>query len=459
MTDNKISAKIWLSDNARLAKFLNMKIFLKTLFYLLIGGLAFLCLILNVHAQVLSQDNAKQVQLIKLKSDQILDEQTITPVDITGKAIKQAPYIQYSYIGGQVDNANNVIFGNNSDYSNTEKITDNQYKIFSSYNYIKDTDNFVKKIETATTTVEIWDNANVQTITDKILSLLKTPYVLANNYFATGDGAVSRSSVEESLATIRAGAGTNGNSTTNQDNCPALFGGTNTPNFSSLKRCIFSFDTSAIPDADTVDDATLYFFQDTKTDDSGAFDTILTSATPASNSTLTFADYANTGTVNYGLISFASVINGDYSSLAINSTGLSAINKIGYTALALRTSWDFNNSFTGTWHRNDINRLLTYFSAQSGTNKDPYLLVDFSLHTSTSTPATASTTPLNCMWPTNNDISIITSCKVQYAPTTSTTSLATTSLEMDHIYSPAILYFYIFSLMSACFAVYFIFKK
>ena len=72
----------------------------------------------------------------------------------------------------------------------------------------------------------------------------------------------------------------------------------------------------------------------------------------------------------------------------------------------------------------------------------------------TSTPATS--TPLACSWPANSDISVITACKIITSTTTTGTS---TSLEYDFYYSPAILYFYIFSLMSACFTVYFIFKK
>lgn len=92
--------------------------------------------------------------------------------------------------------------------------------------------------------------------------------------------------------------------------------------------------------------------------------------------------------------------------------------------------------------------------------KRPYILITYIVNESTSTPF-ATTTPLNCIWPTNDDISIITSCNVTYTPTTSTSTLATSSIQMSYYYVPFILYYFFTSLVviSMFFVALYIYSK
>ncbi|MFA5165652.1 MAG: hypothetical protein WC481_08860, partial [Candidatus Omnitrophota bacterium] len=62
----------------------------------------------------------------------------------------------------------------------------------------------------------------------------------------------------------------------------------------------------------------------------------------------------------------------------LNSTGLAAINKSGYTVLVLRFAWDVVATFGGAWDGPWANsHVAINMSEIAGTDKDPYLEIDY----------------------------------------------------------------------------------
>lgn len=398
---------------------------------LFLGGFIFLCLIFNVNAQTLTQEEAKKIQ--QLKDHTILDAATIYPINLdtkTGKNIQQNPYVLYKYIGETVEDATKIIFVGNSDYSNTEKTDDGKIKIYSSNIYLKDTDNFIKKIEKATTTTDLWKASNVETVVDKILSILKTPYVIASTYNSNDGGGIRNDGT--TWSTVRNGAtGTSVDTGTNGKSLQAI----NIAGHYYIDRVYIPFNTSAIGSSTTITAGSLYFYATSRDDANRYVD--LVSSVLANPTSLATGDFS-VGSTKY--ITETNVLAGDNTN-NLNASGLAHINQGGYTEFALIDKKDYDNTTPS-------DNFACYIATANYTNssKIPYLL----LTTTGGGTISTTTTPLNCIWPTNNDISIITACKVGYTPTTSTSTMSTSSIEMDYYYSPAILYFYVYTLFIAC---------
>lgn len=414
-----------------------MKIFLKTLLFLIVGGFVFAIIVLNVSAQTLNEE-AISVESLKLKTGQLLNSEVIS-----------ADTVAYSFKGDVVDNASNIIFYDNANYSNTEKVSDNTLKIYSSYTFFRDENNFVKNVEFATTTKKIWDSANVQTLQDKILGLISIPYAIASPYFTLTDGILQKESAV-SFSTSRnattAGGGTNTLLYPHVDNQSS---------YHSCYRAYLNFDASALPDDAIVSSSTVYLFDATtemgsiENDDNSSNQ--LTPFYPANPASITTNDFNKFTDTVLSTKTLASANINAYNVFSLSNLGY--ISATGTTSFYLRNSIDVANGtpIGNNWELFDS-------STYTGTSRDPFLLIEYTTPAPTP-PTTGTTTPLNCIWPVNSDISIITACKIIYGATTSTTTLATTSVEMDYYYSPAILYFYIFSLFGACSIIYFIFKK
>lgn len=77
--------------------------------------------------------------------------------------------------------------------------------------------------------------------------------------------------------------------------------------------------------------------------------------------------------------------DGYYYSLTLNSSGISHINKTGTERWALRSAWDVNDSFTGNWHIECETADYVHMADYTGTSRDPYLSVTYTLPTSIKT--------------------------------------------------------------------------
>lgn len=198
------------------------------------------------------------------------------------------------------------------------------------------------------------------------------------------DGLIQRDFVDESLATIRAGAGTSVFDALTAGSGVNIHASTTSNQYQVMARSIFLFDTSALPDGDDISGAVFSLTSIAKTDDlnGGASSnsvSVLVASTPASNTSLATSDYSQLGSTDFGRSVILDNIVSDgstYNDITINSTGRATISKTGITKFGLRFGWDFDNTTTGlTWSSGDRTRVGWYYADEAGTSRDPKLVV------------------------------------------------------------------------------------
>lgn len=143
-------------------------------------------------------------------------------------------------------------------------------------------------------------------------------------------------------------------------------------------RLFYAFDTSAIPDGDTVTNAVLNLYTEYKYNgDNDGYDySVVVESTQASSTDLTTADYDACGSTKGSDQKDTDDIAADsWEPYTLNATGLSWISKTGYTKLCLRHGHDLDNV---TPEGRATHEFAPYESAY-----DPYLSV------TTTSPATA----------------------------------------------------------------------
>ena len=196
------------------------------------------------------------------------------------------------------------------------------------------------------------------------------------------DGLVQRGGVNESFATIRAGAG-NTNSVT-AATIEALLRGSNTSNqFDYLTRGIMCFDTSALGTTASISNAVFSGYGASQSNGLGSDSIHVCGATPAANNTLANSDFSQLGSTSFASIPYGSYQLNAYNDFTLNGNGQAAINKTGITALGWRLGWDLNNSFTGTLSSFASTTIYCRSADQAGTSNDPYLTITYSLVTFT----------------------------------------------------------------------------
>lgn len=230
-----------------------------------------------------------------------------------------------------------------------------------------------KKIEPT-----FFKNAAFPVYTDTTSTFFPDPNVESTSV----DGYVLRAGVNQTFTDIRSGAG-NGAS----DSADGLFfrgaavSATATLNqYGTLYRSIYLFDTSAIPDSDTISSATFSIVGgngDGKSNGLGSLDFSLVASTPASNTALANADYGNLGTTRYATdIAYASFTSdgSTYNDMALNATGLANVTATGVTKFGARLANDVDNS-DPTWSSGAESGYEVLYADTTGTTKDPKLVV------------------------------------------------------------------------------------
>lgn len=197
-------------------------------------------------------------------------------------------------------------------------------------------------------------------------------YPDANPETSTFDAYVGRGSVDETFATIRAGAGNIRNDSASTQNVGFLWASTTSNRFQNLRRGIFLFDTSSISSGATINSVTLSLYGSYKDNSIGSTDLVVVNCTTASNTSVNNSDFANVGSTEYGSIAY-----GDFDAAGWNVITLStsAVVKAGITKLATRLRWDLANSFSGTWSSN-VSTVFQVYNADNGSNK-PTLTVNY----------------------------------------------------------------------------------
>ena len=150
-----------------------------------------------------------------------------------------------------------------------------------------------------------------------------------------------------------------------------------TTDWTNLCRSFYLFDTSAIPDTDTISAATFSFFGFLKNDGLAitSATNIYTSA-PAADTTLAAGDFDSLGTVDQAAdITYASFSTTAYNDFAFNATGIGNISKTGNSKFGARSS-DFDApNVEPTYSASQISYVYGYMSNQAGTTNDPTLVV------------------------------------------------------------------------------------
>jgi hypothetical protein len=176
---------------------------------------------------------------------------------------------------------------------------------------------------------------------------------------------------------INASTGTAAPVTGTNDIFCRLATNTNTNQFTSVDRSIFTFDTSSIGSSATISSATFSLWGTGA--NSAIADSIgVVSASPGANNTLATSDYARShhGTTDFATrIPFASWATAGYNNFALNASGLAAINKTGVTGLCAITGSDIDGTAVG-WASN-VNADVAGNYADNGTNI-PKLVITYS---------------------------------------------------------------------------------
>ena len=145
----------------------------------------------------------------------------------------------------------------------------------------------------------------------------------------------------------------------------------------ALLRSFFLYDTSSLTASATISAAVISFAADGSSGvnaDSTRLEIV--SSSPASNTGLALADYDQRGSTAFGNIAYTSWVStdGTYNDVTLNASGITNISKTGISKFAGVCGRDFDDAApTGT------NQLSCYYSDQSGTTKDPKLVITYTL--------------------------------------------------------------------------------
>lgn len=193
------------------------------------------------------------------------------------------------------------------------------------------------------------------------------------------DGFVSEGGDNSTLATLRAAAGNNADTTSTEIQTRLVCSAT-TNQFSGLDRGLEFYDTSAIGSGSTISAAVNSLYGSTNFNGGGTLPDIhVASGNAASTTTLATSDYAqaNFGSTSYGSVVGASFSTSAYNDITFGAPGIANISKTGISKFSTQLSWDINNSFTGTWSNGRQWQLYPFGSDQSGTANDPKLVVTY----------------------------------------------------------------------------------
>jgi len=184
-----------------------------------------------------------------------------------------------------------------------------------------------------------------------------------------------------SWATIRGGAGNVAVDSVATLTVSRIEAHTVTDEYITIIRGIFLFDTAAIDNDDDIDSATLSLFGRSPVDDDYGDDFFVNifASNPASNTSLTGNDFTTVGTTAFSTkIADTSWSTSAYNDFALNASGLAAISKTGVSKFASAES-DFDiANVEPTWTSGGNFEVRCFNAEETGTTKDPKLVVEHS---------------------------------------------------------------------------------
>lgn len=396
----------------------------------------FLTLSYNVHAQTieLSDDDQAQVEFIKSIDDRILYSEEITKPIIDEKTLKRTgsqDVVNYTYLGNEVDK-NITFFKDGDNYSNVEVVNSNTIKEYFKPRYFKNNNGQVQEVFTERTSPTIWNTTKIPTTAEKILSLWNVPVCLA-------DSATS-SLNDETM--IDSSTPTTNNSTQDVVACHS-YGGAGGSN-----HALFNF---TLPSGSgTITDVKLYLYKVGGGTTALQYDLHKIKRTDLSIAQTTWNIY-KTGS-NWDTAGATGA--NDYDSTIIDTGNASQSLNSWTNYVLMGTGAD--NSLTLAWedtvsvmikpnsYPGDSNYTQWASSEATDSSKHPYLEITFTAEEEETATTTIDLFP--CEIPDNDDIAIITGCKNIYNGTTSSSTI--TGVEYFYYDIPAILYIFIFSVLT-----------
>jgi len=234
-----------------------------------------------------------------------------------------------------------------------------------------------KQTEVATTTIDNYKNNQVATST-VIINFIKWIggyEALADSstfYSGSGDGSVSY--IWGAWATARNSAGNN--SVSHTATRARVLSGEYNSNW-GIGRNFYPVQTSDLPDDADISSASLHIFYGGKDGTTRTNKYYLVEGKQASYTSIEADDnlLSRMGSVEWGSITISSWVLEQDNEITLNSTGISGINKTGYSSFCLREAGDFNDSpptytyFGPYWHTSEA----------TGTDEDPYLEVTYTI--------------------------------------------------------------------------------
>lgn len=390
-----------------------------------------LILIFSVSSFCFAQENnfAKEVELLKLKTGDLIDH--IETKDYTNIRDKNGQIkIIYSYIGQEVDNTSNIIFKNDENYSNTIKLDDKHYRIYTSPQFYKDENNIIYKIEVAETTKEVWQEANVKTIFSRIKDILKTPYALAGTSYGFNDLYLTYFN-NTNWYEVRSA-----NSALNQVDSIVAFNFVDdsiSPNAYYNFRTTIDFNLSLI-DPSTIESGALFLYTDQDESETNLYSYAFYKGTQAIPATLD--DYNNyTDDQFTEIIAEADIDNESYNSWSFNNDGIDYLKNGNSSFMFREVLYDVGSSTPPSL--STIIEGRSFINSTGDFDKRPYIELTLS--------ATGTTTPV--IMSAGSDIGII------YYNATSTKIDDNTTITSATYNIPFLLFKYVSIIMAFCFAV------
>jgi PKD repeat protein len=222
----------------------------------------------------------------------------------------------------------------------------------------------------------------------------------------TSDGYTTRTGVNQTFYALRDGAGTNKDATSAAAGA-TLTSAALTDTYTGITRLHYLFNSSLLPDGAIIDGAVLSVYRVTPLTSLGDLNYSVTGVTPGTAGVVNTGDYQLVANTRFS--TDVKATSNSWSNFTLNSDGLAAISKTGWSNFSIRMANDIDNSTTGiTWvsPTTIYSRMSTNLS-EAAANK-PSLIITY--HLSTDAPTSDFTaTPLTGFAPLSvqfNDTSI-----------------------------------------------------
>lgn len=207
-----------------------------------------------------------------------------------------------------------------------------------------------------------------------------TFYPDANPETTSVDGWARQDQATQTWATLHDAAGNDFSDTSDPTQIAAIEASTTADRFNQIFRSIFLFDSSSIPDSDSIDAATMSVRGTTKSNAanfSPAPEINVYTSNPASNTGLTGTDYSTLGTVAQSdtNITHAGYSTTGYNDFVLNATGRGNVSKTSVSKFGIREATYDAANVAPTWVNSGQWNMLANHAEAADVTTDPKLAV------------------------------------------------------------------------------------